>query len=79
MPVINGDQDWLNFVRSARAKSKIKTWFTKERRDEAIERLLGLIRDAAVRPKFRVKTRPSLSAMTPPQAWGCGSTGYASS
>jgi len=30
-------QDWLNFVRSPRARSKIRGWFTKERRDEAIE------------------------------------------
>ncbi|MFP7760526.1 RelA/SpoT family protein [Marisediminicola sp. LYQ134] len=30
-------QDWLNFVRSPRARNKIKQWFTKERRDEAIE------------------------------------------
>ena len=31
-------QDWLNFVTSQRARSKIKGWFTKERRDDAIER-----------------------------------------
>jgi len=30
-------QDWLNFVKSTRARSKIRGWFTKERRDEAIE------------------------------------------
>ena len=30
-------QDWLNFVSSHRARSKIRQWFTKERRDEAIE------------------------------------------
>jgi GTP pyrophosphokinase len=30
-------RDWLSFVKSARAKSKIKAWFSKERRDEAIE------------------------------------------
>jgi GTP diphosphokinase / guanosine-3',5'-bis(diphosphate) 3'-diphosphatase len=30
-------QDWLNFVKSPRARNKIKGWFTKERRDEAIE------------------------------------------
>lgn len=29
--------DWLNFVISARARSKIKAWFTKERREEAID------------------------------------------
>ena len=30
-------RDWLGFVRSARARSKIKAWFSKERREEAIE------------------------------------------
>ena len=30
-------RDWLGFVKSPRARSKIKAWFTKERRDEAIE------------------------------------------
>jgi GTP diphosphokinase / guanosine-3',5'-bis(diphosphate) 3'-diphosphatase len=28
--------DWLSFVRTGRAKSKIKQWFTKERRDQAL-------------------------------------------
>ncbi|MDR6176354.1 guanosine-3',5'-bis(diphosphate) 3'-pyrophosphohydrolase [Nocardioides zeae] len=31
-------QDWLTFVKSPRARSKIRAWFTKERREEAIER-----------------------------------------
>jgi GTP pyrophosphokinase len=31
-------RDWLTFVKSQRARSKIKQWFTKERREEAIER-----------------------------------------
>jgi len=30
-------RDWLAFVVSARAKSKVKAWFSRERRDEAIE------------------------------------------
>lgn len=30
-------QDWINIVASARAKSKIKAWFSKERREESIE------------------------------------------
>ncbi|MGV8885281.1 MAG: RelA/SpoT family protein, partial [Microbacteriaceae bacterium] len=30
-------QDWLSFVKSPRARNKIRGWFTKERRDEAIE------------------------------------------
>ncbi|WP_408641652.1 RelA/SpoT family protein [Solicola gregarius] len=31
-------RDWLEFVQSPRARNKIKHWFTKERREEAIER-----------------------------------------
>ena len=30
-------RDWLNFVQSPRARSKIKAWFSKERREEAID------------------------------------------
>lgn len=30
-------QDWLAFVRSPRARNKIRQWFTKERREESIE------------------------------------------
>ena len=30
-------RDWLNFVKSPRARSKIKAWFSKERREEAID------------------------------------------
>ena len=31
-------RDWLTFVRSPRARSKIKAWFSQERREEAIEK-----------------------------------------
>ncbi len=30
-------RDWLNFVKSPRARSKIKAWFSKERREEAVD------------------------------------------
>ncbi|MEV0018101.1 GTP pyrophosphokinase [Streptomyces tendae] len=30
-------RDWLGFVKSPRARNKIRGWFSKERRDEAIE------------------------------------------
>jgi GTP pyrophosphokinase len=36
-PNAGPSQDWLNFVTSQRARSKIRGWFTKERRDDAIE------------------------------------------
>ena len=31
-------RDWLTFVKSARARNKIRQWFSKERREEAIDR-----------------------------------------
>ncbi|MEO7060878.1 MAG: TGS domain-containing protein, partial [Lapillicoccus sp.] len=30
-------RDWLGFVKSARARNKIRQWFSKERREEAID------------------------------------------
>ena len=36
-PDAGPSQGWLAFVKSPRARNKIKQWFTKERRDEAIE------------------------------------------
>jgi len=30
-------RDWLNFVTTGRARNKIRQWFTKERREEAID------------------------------------------
>lgn len=36
-PDAGPSQDWLNFVRSPRARSKIRGWFTKERREEAVD------------------------------------------
>jgi guanosine-3',5'-bis(diphosphate) 3'-pyrophosphohydrolase len=36
-------RDWLDFVASPRARNKIRQWFTKERREEAIERGKDLI------------------------------------
>jgi guanosine-3',5'-bis(diphosphate) 3'-pyrophosphohydrolase len=37
-PTAAPSRDWLTFVKSPRARSKIRQWFTKERREEAIER-----------------------------------------
>lgn len=36
-PTAGPSRDWLNFVKSTRARNKIKQYFTRERRDEAIE------------------------------------------
>ena len=37
-PTAGPSQDWLMFVKSQRARTKIRQWFTKERREEAIEK-----------------------------------------
>lgn len=39
-------KDWLGFVKSPRAKSKIKGWFSAERRDDAIEQGKDLLAKA---------------------------------
>ncbi|MGI8393530.1 RelA/SpoT family protein [Leucobacter sp. W1038] len=36
-PNAGPNRDWLNFVKSKRAQNKIRQWFTKERREEAVE------------------------------------------
>src|SRR6188768_1038136 len=36
-PTAGPSRDWLTFVKSPRARSKIRQWFTKERREEAID------------------------------------------
>ncbi|WP_396641387.1 RelA/SpoT family protein [Microbacterium sp.] len=36
-PDAGPSQDWLSFVKSTRARNKIRGWFTKERREEAVE------------------------------------------
>jgi GTP pyrophosphokinase len=57
-------RDWLNFVKSQRARSKIRQWFTKERREEAIERgkdeIAKLMRKEGL-PLKRLLTHDSLN------------------
>ncbi|SNS49233.1 GTP pyrophosphokinase [Geodermatophilus pulveris] len=36
-PTAGPSQDWLSFVGSSRARTKIRQWFTKERREDAVE------------------------------------------
>jgi GTP diphosphokinase / guanosine-3',5'-bis(diphosphate) 3'-diphosphatase len=36
-PTAGPSQDWLAFVGSSRARTKIRQWFTKERREDAVE------------------------------------------
>ncbi len=55
-------RDWLNFVKSGRAKTKIRHWFTRERREEAIES--G--KDALTRA-LRRKNMPVQKMLTQPR------------
>jgi GTP diphosphokinase / guanosine-3',5'-bis(diphosphate) 3'-diphosphatase len=59
-------RDWLMFVKSARARSKIKQWFTKERREEAIEQgkdaITRLMRKEGL-PMQRLLTHESLTVV----------------
>ena len=59
-------RDWLGFVASPRARSKIKAWFSKERRDEAIEQGKDAIVRAMRRqglPLQRLMSQQALSAI----------------
>ena len=59
-------QDWLSFVKSPRAKNKIRQWFTKERREEAIDQgkeiLARMVRKEGL-PLQRMLTHESLAAV----------------
>ncbi|SDR92042.1 GTP pyrophosphokinase [Nocardioides scoriae] len=63
-PNAGPSRDWLQFVTSPRAKSKIRHWFTKERREEAIEhgkeQIGRLLRKEGL-PLKRVMTHESLT------------------
>ncbi|HEX5560868.1 MAG TPA: bifunctional (p)ppGpp synthetase/guanosine-3',5'-bis(diphosphate) 3'-pyrophosphohydrolase [Nocardioidaceae bacterium] len=59
-------RDWLGFVKSPRARNKIRQWFTKERREEAIDRgkdqIARLMRKEG-QPLKRVLTHETLSTV----------------
>ncbi|WP_206055552.1 bifunctional (p)ppGpp synthetase/guanosine-3',5'-bis(diphosphate) 3'-pyrophosphohydrolase [Nocardioides sp. GY 10127] len=63
-PTAGPSRDWLGFVKSNRARSKIRQWFTKERREEAIEdgkeQIAKLMRKEGIALK-RVMTHESLT------------------
>ncbi|TLP79537.1 RelA/SpoT family protein [Nesterenkonia sphaerica] len=52
--------DWLMFVKSARARNKIRHWFSKERREESIERGKEMLTKAT-----RKSNLPLQKAMNP--------------
>jgi GTP pyrophosphokinase len=65
-PNAGPSRDWLGYVRSPRARTKIRQWFTKERREEAIEQgkdqIARLMRKEGV-PLKRVLTHETLSTV----------------
>ena len=65
-PGAGPSRDWLGFVASPRARSKIRQWFTKERREEAIERgkesIARLMRKEGL-PLKRLLTHDSMQAV----------------
>ncbi|WP_092561547.1 RelA/SpoT family protein [Bowdeniella nasicola] len=59
-------RDWLTFVGSARARNKIRAWFSKERREEAVEEGKTLIAKAMRKqnlPIQRLMSHQSLTAL----------------
>ncbi|WP_332760063.1 RelA/SpoT family protein [Pseudarthrobacter sp.] len=59
-------QDWQHFVKSARARNKIRQWFSKERREEAIDRGKELLTRAMRKqnlPLQRLMTHEALAAV----------------
>ncbi len=59
-------RDWLAFVKSPRARNKIRQWFSKERREEAVERGKTLIAKAMRKqnlPIQRLLSHESLVAL----------------
>ena len=48
-------QDWLNFVKSPRAKAKIKQWISAERREDAIEHGKDLLAKAIRKVNLPIK------------------------
>jgi GTP pyrophosphokinase len=65
-PTAGPSRDWLGFVKSPRARNKIRQWFTKERREEAIEQgkdqIARLMRKEGM-PLKRVLTHDTLATV----------------
>ena len=57
-------RDWLTFVKSPRARNKIKAWFSKERREEAIEHGRDAIAKAMRKQNLPVQRLLSTESLT---------------
>jgi GTP pyrophosphokinase len=56
-------QDWQHFVKSARARNKIRQWFSKERREEAIDRGKDLLTRAMRKQNLPLQRRMTHEAL----------------
>ncbi|TML80293.1 MAG: bifunctional (p)ppGpp synthetase/guanosine-3',5'-bis(diphosphate) 3'-pyrophosphohydrolase [Actinobacteria bacterium] len=57
-------QDWLQVVKTPRARNKIRQWFTRERREDAIEKGREELRAALRKAGLPVQTTLSSSVMS---------------
>lgn len=57
-------RDWMSFVKSPRARNKIRQWFSKERREEAIESGKDLIAKAMRKQDLPLQRIMTLDTMT---------------
>ena len=57
-------RDWLGFVGSTRARNKIRAWFSKERREEAIEEGKGAIARAMRKKDLPIQRLMSHDTLT---------------
>jgi guanosine-3',5'-bis(diphosphate) 3'-pyrophosphohydrolase len=57
-------RDWLTFVKSPRARNKIKAWFSKERREEAIEHGRDAIAKAMRKQNLPIQRLLSTESLT---------------
>jgi GTP pyrophosphokinase len=62
-PDAGPSQDWLGFVKSTRARNKIRAWFTKERREEAVEQGKDAIARAMRKQNLPIKSLLSQDAL----------------
>ena len=78
-------RDWLNIVKSGSARTKIKQWYKKERREENILRGMEMLEDelsstrcssACPTPPSTICLPPSATAASPPPGWptACGTS-----
>jgi GTP pyrophosphokinase len=57
-------RDWLGFVASSRARNKIRQWFTRERREDAIEQGREEVSKALRREAIPIRTTLSSTALS---------------